>query len=108
MGREGVRILDREQRTLRFLIVLTGGDLAWDRSGNCFAPEAACALPPNLLRSFPEEPIYLELRWARVAKRLRLGEPRFHEAVLQLASTIHHRPKDELDSADIRFQRHAR
>jgi WD40 repeat protein len=91
-----------------FLIVLTGGDLRWDRSGNCFAPEVGCALPPNLLRSFAEEPLYLDLRWARGAKRLRLREPRFHEAVLQLASTLRHRPKDELDSADIRFQRHTR
>jgi WD40 repeat protein len=91
-----------------FLLVLTGGELQWDRSGNCFTPGAVCALPPNLLRSFPEEPLYLDLRWARGAKRLRLGEPRFHEAVLQLASTLRHRPKDELDSADIRFQRHAR
>ena len=40
--------------------------------------------------------------------RLRMREPRFHEAVLQLASTLRHRSKDELDSADIRFQRHTR
>ncbi len=91
-----------------FLIVLTGGDLQWNRSGNCFAPEAGCALPPNLLRSFAEEPLYVDLRWARGTKRLRLREPRFHEAVLQLASTLRHRAKDELDSADIRFQQHTR
>jgi WD40 repeat protein len=91
-----------------FLIVLTGGDIKWDRSSNSFAPEADCALPSNLLRSFPEEPLYLDLRWARSAGRPRLREPRFHEAVLQLASTLRDRPKDELDSADIRFQRHAR
>src|SRR6185295_1921632 len=29
-------------------------------------------------------------------------------AVLQLAATLHNRPKDELDGADIRNQRHAR
>jgi WD40 repeat protein len=37
-----------------------------------------------------------------------LREPRFHEAILQLAATLHNRPKDELDGADIRNQRHAR
>jgi WD40 repeat protein len=92
----------------RFLIVLTSGELQWDRSTNSFAPDHTGALPPNLLRSFPEEPLYLDLRWARGAARLRLREPRFHEAVLQLASTLRHRSKDELDSADIRYQRHAR
>jgi WD40 repeat protein len=92
----------------RFLIVLTNGDLQWDRSTNSFAPDRTDALPPNLLRSFPEEPLYLDLRWARGAARLRLREPRFHEAVLQLASTLRNRSKDELDGADIRFQRHTR
>jgi WD40 repeat protein len=91
-----------------FLIVLTGGDLQWDRATNSFAPDHTNALPPNLLHSFPEEPLYLDLRWARGATRLRLREPRFHEAILQLASTLRHRSKDELDSADIRFQRHTR
>jgi WD40 repeat protein len=37
-----------------------------------------------------------------------LREPRFHEAVLQLAATLHNRPKDELDGADIRMQRQTR
>ena len=91
-----------------FLIVLTGGDLQWDRATNSFAPDHTSALPPNLLRSFPEEPLYLDLRWARGAPRLKLREPRFHEAILQLACTLRHRSKDELDSDDIRFQRHTR
>jgi WD40 repeat protein len=91
------------------LIVLAGGALQWDKSTVAFAPETTNALPPSLLRSFSEEPLYLDLRWAREgASRLRLREPRFHEAVLQLASTLHNRPKDELDGADIRLQRHAR
>ncbi len=91
-----------------FLIVLTGGTLEWDRSTGSFSPERTNALPPGLLGSFPEEPLYLDLRWARGAARLRLGEPRFHEAVLQLASTLRNQPKDELDGADVRYQRHAR
>ena len=93
----------------RFLLVLTGGDLQWDPSGAAFTPEHTNALPASLLRSFPEEPLYLDLRWARAsAARLRMRDPRFHEAVLQLAATLHNRPKDELGGVDIRFQRHAR
>ena len=91
------------------LIVLTGGTLQWDRSAASFTSENTNALPACLLRAFPEEPLFLDLRWVREGTvRLRLGEPRFHEAVLQLASTLHNRPKDELDGADIRMQRETR
>ena len=37
-----------------------------------------------------------------------MSETRFHEAVLQLAATLHNRPKDELDGADIRIRRQNR
>ena len=91
------------------LIVLTGGTLKWDHSSASFTSEHTTALPANLLRAFPEEPLFLDFRWGRdAAARLRLREPRFHEAVLQLAATLHNRPKDELDGADIRNQRHTR
>src|ERR1700719_4530029 len=87
------------------LIVLTGGTLQWDHSTASFTSEQTNALPPGLLRAFPEEPLFLDLRWVRDNPApLRLREPRFHEAVLQLASTLHNRPKDELDGADIRIR----
>jgi WD40 repeat protein len=95
--------------TSHVLIVLTGGTLKWDYSSASFMAERTTALPASLLRSFSEEPLFLDLEWAREgAAPLRLREPRFHEAVLQLAATLHNRPKDELDGADIRNQRHAR
>jgi WD40 repeat protein len=88
------------------LIVLTGGALKWDHSTGSFTDGDTSALPGCLLRAFPEEPLFLDLRWARDAESLRLREPRFHEAVLQLAATLHNRPKDELDGADVRARRH--
>ncbi len=92
----------------RILIVLTGGALKWNPAAGCFTPDTN-ALPATLLRAFPEEPLYLDLSWARPdTTRLSLREPRFHEAVLQLAATLHNRPKDELDGMDIRLQRQAR
>jgi WD40 repeat protein len=95
--------------TSHVLIVLTGGTLKWDHPSACFTSESTNSLPPGLLRSFPEEPLFLDLRWGRDdGARFRLREPRFHEAVLQLAATLHNRPKDELDGADIRMQRQAR
>ena len=91
------------------LIVLTGGTLQWERSAAAFTPQHTTALPPGLLHVFPEEPLFLDLRWGHdTGARFRLREPRFHEAVLQLAATLHNRPKDELDGADIRSQRQTR
>jgi WD40 repeat protein len=95
--------------TSQVLIVLTGGTLKWDNLSASFTSEHTNSLPPSLLRCFPEEPLFIDLRWVRDgATRPRLREPRFHEAVLQLAATLHNRPKDELDSADIRIQRQTR
>ncbi len=95
--------------TSHVLLVLTGGTMEWDHAAHCFTTEHTNALPESLLRCFPEEPLFLDVRWARESgARLRLREPRFHEAVLQLASTLHNRPKDELDGVDIRARRHAR
>ena len=93
----------------RVLLVLTGGTLKWDHAAGSFSPEGTSALPASLFHSFPEEPLFLDLLWVRGSSaRLRMREPRFHEAVLQLASTVLNRPKDELDSADIRLQRETR
>jgi WD40 repeat protein len=93
----------------RVLLVLTGGTLQWDSASACFISANTNSLPPSLLLAFPEEPLFLDLRWVRDgAVRLRLSEPRFHEAVLQLAATLHNRPKDELDGADIRARRQTR
>src|ERR1700748_1820957 len=59
-------------------IVLTGGTLTWDHSRASFQPEHTNALPACLLRSFPEEPLFLDLRWARDSPvPLRLRESRF-------------------------------
>ena len=95
--------------TSHLLIVLTAGSLMWDRTSAFFTSESTNALPPCLFRSFSEEPLFLDLRWARDGTYpLRLRDPHFHEAILQLSATLHNRPKDELDSADIRNLRHTR
>jgi WD40 repeat protein len=89
--------------TAHVLIVLTGGTLQWNHLAGSFTAEHTNALPPGLFHAFPEEPLFLDLRWTRDGSpRLSMREPRFHEAVLQLAATLHNRPKDELDGADIR------
>ena len=100
IGRNGVS---------RVLIVLTGGTLKWDHLAGSFTSESTNSLPASLMHAFAEEPLFLDLHWARDgATRFRMREPQFHEAVLQLAATLHNRPKDELDGADIRMRRHTR
>src|SRR6266567_1335943 len=88
--------------TSRVLIVLTGGTLKWDHLAASFTSEHTNSLPTSLLRSFPEEPLFLDLHWARDgATPLRMREPRFHDAVLavvrddgstQLIDVVNHRP----------------
>src|SRR5258708_33138864 len=63
--------------TSRVLIVLTAGTLKWDHLSASFTSEHTDSLPASLLRSFPEEPLFLDLHWAR-ATGLRMSEPRFH------------------------------
>ena len=93
----------------RVLIVVTGGTLKWDHLAGSFTPESTNALPAGLMHAFAEEPLFLDCHRARDGTtRFRMREPRFHEAVLQLAATLHNRLKDELDGADIRTRRHAR
>ncbi len=97
--------------TSHVLIVHTGGTLAWDRESSAFNKSETSALPSDLLQSFSEEPLFVDLLPAGEAashRRFSMREPQFHEAVLQLASTLRNRPKDELDGEDIRARRHTR
>src|SRR6185369_5357986 len=77
----------------RLLIVLTGGEMQWDRTSGGFEASSTTALPALLLRKFGEEPLYLDLRWAHDDTHLTLNHPRFREAVAELAATLHGRPK---------------
>src|SRR6185437_12090047 len=43
------------------LNVLTGGTMKWDHPAGCFTPDQTKSLPANLLRAFPEEPLFLDL-----------------------------------------------
>jgi WD40 repeat protein len=92
----------------RLLIVLTEGTLAWEATAGAFDPERSTALPARLVRAFAEEPLYLDLRWARNEVHLSLRHPGFREAVAELAATLHGRGKDELVGEDIRQYRRAR
>ena len=92
----------------RVLIVVTDGELGWDADRNDFDPVHSTALPPSLLGVFRGEPRWLDLRWARSEDQLDLRHSRFRDAIAQLASPLHGRPREDLDSDDVRRGRTAR
>ena len=98
----------RERKPVdRILLVLTDGELAWDDDANDFDWTRTDALPKTLARCFPEEPRWIDLRWARDAENLSLRNPRFRDAVAEVAAPLHGRPKDELIGEDVRQHRRA-
>ena len=89
----------------RLLIALTEGEIAWDEEHRDFDWQRTDALPRALAGAFAEEPRYTDLRFARRDEHLSLTDPRFREAVADIAATLHGRPKGELIGEDVRQHR---
>lgn len=95
-----------EHRSIdRLLIIVTDGEIAWDQTASDFDWRRTTCLPPELRGRHREEPLYVDLRWARDRSDLSLRNLKFRAAVLTLAAPLHGQPMDELDSEDIRQQR---
>ena len=92
----------------RMLLVLTAGELHWDPEARDFDWERTDAVPRALSGAFLDEPRYVDLRFARDLEPLSLRDPRFRDAVADLAAAIHERPKDELIGEDVRQHRRTR
>jgi WD40 repeat protein/tetratricopeptide (TPR) repeat protein len=90
------------------LIVLTDGDLAWDGAAGDFDWSRSSAVPASLRGQLRDEPLYVDLRWAKKESDFALRHSQFRAAVLDLAATLHGKPKDELDGEDVRRYRTAR
>lgn len=87
------------------LLVLAEGECHWDSDRADFEPASSTAVPKALFGSFSEEPRWVDMRWARGESQLDLRHSRFRDAVAQLAAPLHGRPKDDLESADVRLHR---
>jgi hypothetical protein len=87
------------------LILVSEGEVVWDQGLNDFDWNKTTALPTQLARRFAEEPLYVDLRWARGLDQLSIRHFKFRGAVLDIAATLIGRDKDELDSQDIRQHR---
>lgn len=89
----------------KILVLLTEGEIAWDTSANDFDWTKVTALPRIFGGWFPDEPLYVDLRWARSAESLSVRHSQFRAAILDIAAPLHGRPKDELDGEDVRGHR---
>jgi WD40 repeat protein len=92
----------------KILIAVTGGGIAWEPGASDFDWGRTTCLPPGLRGCFPGEPLYVDLRWATGKDDLSLRHAKFRDAVITLAAPLHGRPKDELDSEEIRQHRRFR
>lgn len=90
----------------RLLIVLTDGVLAWDPAVADFDWQRTTALPRTISGQLGDEPLYIDLSWARGSAGLTLKNLRFRDAVVGAAAPIRGIERDALDGADIR--QHAR
>jgi hypothetical protein len=83
----------------RILVVLTAGELSWDDV------DSKSALPAALHGVFAEEPRWVDLRWLHDSAQVDQSNPRFREAVADVAAAVHGVPKDELIGEHIRQHR---
>jgi len=87
------------------LVVLTDGTLQWDQNSGNFDWGVTDAFPIEAARRLTNEPLWVDLTWARNIDSLDLRHSRFRSAVLRLAAPIHARPLDDLDGDDVRQHR---
>jgi WD40 repeat protein len=91
----------------KIILCLTEGTIFWDNQGAGFDWTKTTALPASLKSAFSAEPLYADFRAAKASGKLRDSDPEFRAALLDVAAPLLGRPKDELDSEDIRLHRRA-
>jgi WD40 repeat protein len=98
----------RNRGSARMLILLTDGDLAWDDATNDFEAGPTSAVPDLLHGAFAEEPLFVDLRWAKAESSLSIRHSQFRAAILDIVATVQGRSKDELDGEDVQQNRRNR
>jgi WD40 repeat protein len=91
----------------RFFIAITAGSIAWDGRAGDFDWTRTTAIPRNLAGAFPEEPLHVDLRFARDGDSADPRHARFRTAAARLGAPLRGLTLDELISEDTRLQRRA-
>ncbi len=86
----------------RLLIVLTDGELKWDVDKNDFDWNITDALPHVLKGRLNEEPLHVDLRWARSEETLSLQNGKFRDQIADLAAAIRGVSKDQIAGEEVR------
>ena len=89
------------------LIVLTDGEILWDAAAKDFDWGKTTALPSCLKGVLPGEPLYADFRAAKSSGRFLDPDKDYRSALLDIAAPLLGRPKDDLDSEDLRLHRKA-
>ena len=89
------------------LIVLTNGEILWDAAAKDFDWGKTTALPSCLKGVLPGEPLYADFRAAKSSGRFHDSDQDYRSALLDVAAPLLGRPKDDLDSEDLRLHRKA-
>ena len=90
------------------LFILTDGEIVWDAAAGDFDWTRTTAIPRIFRGRFKEEPLYVDVRWARDNPAAAVRDSRFRDAVLDVAAPIRNVPKDQLDGDDVRQLRRTR
>jgi WD40 repeat protein len=98
----------RHRSVEKLLIGLTDGDILWDGQTGDFDWGKTTAIPYCLKGAFAAEPLYADFRPAKASGRFLDSDPAYRSALLDVAAPLTGRPKDDLDSEDIRLHRKAR
>ena len=93
--------------TDHLLVVVTDGTWAWDEDSDDLSA-ASTAWNPAFRGTFPTEPKYLDMTWARRDTDLTLRNARFRDQIATLAAAIREVPKDEIEGEDVRQQHRTR
>lgn len=104
VGREVAYWLEHRERA-RLLLVLTEGEIFWDERAGDFDWERTTALPRALAGAYTEEPRYTDLRFAATSQHLSLRDPRFRDAVADVAAPLNGRAKDDMIGEEVRQHR---
>lgn len=92
----------------KIIILLTDGEIGWRGEDHDFDWQRTTALRGRLRGQFREEPLWVDLRWARNETGFSLRGRRFRDAVLQIAPPLYGKSREDLDDADARQYRSAR
>ncbi|MFA1549650.1 TIR domain-containing protein [Actinomadura chokoriensis] len=96
----------RDNRTSEtLLLALTDGDIDWDEDASDFDWARTTALPRCLSGWLPDEPNFVDLRWARDGREGPAGDRRFRNDAAGLSAAVHGVGKDEIEGVERRQRR---